>query len=179
MKDFIQRIKDWIIKKLGGYTAAAYNELQGYHEETKEDLHTLSKEYKQLYEAHGKLNNLHIMLAEEYGECREILVGLETLKSKLETFHATTKVLKLDRTEKQIRKEIEAKKAQATTSLVSDLFMRDRFVIVNVEDKGKYIEVTATVTALEGGAIDAETQLSENAGGEGGTQEGVESPKDD
>ena len=176
----LKRIKDWIIKKLGGYTAVAYDELQGYHEETKEDLSTLTREYNQLYEAHGKLSRLHVRLAEEYKECRDILAGLQILKTKIETFRAEAAAPKMMRSEKELKREIENKKQKAVMSLYNDILSQGRFIVVDVKDKGNKYEVTATVSVLEGGVINAQdTQLSEDAGTAGGTQKSDESSQDD
>ena len=151
-----QRIKNWIIKKLGGWTEKQYR--------------MLAEQYRtQAIMCDNASTKNHVLartnedLVKKLQDCRDTLAGLEILKTKIDTFRATAKVLKLDRTEKQIRKEIEVKKAQATTSLISDLFMRDRFVVINVQDKGNHYEVTATVSVLEGGVINEETQLIRGA----------------
>ena len=175
-----QRIKDWFIKKLGGYTAASYKELQGYHSEAKEDLHTLSKEYATLSRAHRKLQELHIKLVEEYKDCRDILAGLEILKKKIETFRAEGAIPRIGRSEKQLKQRIEEKKNQLLLSLFNDVLAQGRFIVVDVNETPNKVELSATVSVLEGGVINVEdAQLPENAGAAGGTQEGDESQKDD
>ena len=167
-----QRIKDWIINKLGGHSHEDYMEM---HSGYKRVVELLDKERKK----NEGLSRGADVLKEALHDARATLAGLEILKGKIETFRAEAAVPKMMLSEKELKREIENKKQKAVMSLYSDILSQGRFIVVDVKDKGNKYEITATVSVLEGGVINEGTQLSENAGGAGDSQEGGEAPQND
>ena len=168
-----ERIKNWIIKKLGGWTEEQYRMLTDQYRTMAILCDNFSKE-------NHVLANTNEALSKELQDCHDTLAGLEILKTKIETFRAEAAVPKMMRSEKELKREVENKTQKALMSLYNDLLSQGRFIIVDVKDKGNKYEITATVSVLEGGVINVEdAQLPENAGAAGGTQEGDESSKDD
>ena len=167
-----ERIKNWIIKKLGGWTEEQYR--------------MLTDQYRTeaiLCDDFSKKNNVlsvdNELLSKELQDCRDTLAGLEILKTKIETFRAETTVPKMLRSEKELKREIDAKTQKVLMSLYNDLVSQGRFIVVDMKDKGNKFEVSATVSVLEGGVINEETQLSQDTGGTGDSRESGETPQND
>lgn len=168
-----QRFKNWIIKHLGGWTDGEYKERQ-------EDLKSAMNEYCQLYDAHSKLHSLHAKLAEEYKDCRDTLVGLEILKTKIETFQAKGAFPYSGRSGKQLQYRIAEKKTAVVNKLISDILQQNRFFVIEVNEESNVVEVSATISVLEGGVISGkEAQLPQDGEGAGGPRESGETPQDD
>ncbi len=167
-----QRAKDKIIKKLGGWTDREFTKLY-------EDLRITSD---QLDDEQGKNVNLSGViesLRSQLKDARDTLSGLQILKAKIETFRAEGTIPRIGRNEKQLKQRVEEKKNQLLLSLFNDILAQGRFVVIGVNEKPNKVELSATVSILEGGVINEETKLSQNAGGTGNSRKGGEAPQND
>ena len=168
----MSEFKDRVIKKLGGHTHEDYMEMYGGYKRIVELLDMERNKNEGLSRGADVLKTM-------LQDARGTIAGLEILKTKIETFRAEATVPKMLRSEKELKREIENKKQKALLGLYNDLLSQERFIIVNVNDKGNKYEITATVSVLEGGVINEETQLSQNAGGTGDSREGGQTPQND
>lgn len=167
-----QRAKDKIIKKLGGWTDREFTNLY-------ENLRITSD---QLDDEQGKNVNLSGViesLRSQLKDARDTLAGLQILKAKIETFRAEGTIPRCGRNEKQLKQRVEEKKNQLLLSLFNDILAQGRFVVIGVNEKPNKVELSAAVSILEGGVINAETKLPDDPGREGDAQEGNEDPQDD
>ena len=156
-----QRIKDWIIKKLGGATGDEYQ-----------------KTFDKLVSAETRADNLAYVnkcMRFELVSARDTIAGFEILKTKIETFRAEGSVPRAGRSVKQLQQRVDEKKVQVVSSLVNDLLDQKRFIVIDVDEKSNKVEVKATISVLEGGVINGEeAQLSKDQRGTGESRESGE-----
>lgn len=168
----MSKFKDRMIKKFGGYTQSEHRELW---EEYITELKAKDDANNRNSELCGVIGNLTAQLR----DARATLAGLQILKTKIETFRAEATFPKMLRSEKELKREIENKKQKVLINLFNDLISQGRSIVVDVNDKGNKYEITATMSVLEGGVINEETQLSQDAGGTGDSRESGETPQND
>lgn len=183
----LQKIKDWIIKKLGGWTDGEYIVIRNYltdkiriSNNLADDLAQNKMALEELSKSHSALSSLHVRLAEEYEDCRDTLAGLEILKTKIETFQAKGAFPYSGRSGKQLQYRIAEKKTAVVNKLISDILQQNRFFVIEVNEESNKVEVSATISVLEGGVISGkEAQLPQVGAGAGDSRKSGETPQDD
>ena len=166
------KTKDRIIKKLGGYTRKEHQELWiEYMAEFKRKNAEIEK--------NSALASINSDLRSELQDARATLAGLQILKAKIKTIRTKTTIPRMLRSEKELKRETTEKTAKAVTKLLNEVYAAGEFVVVDMNDNGNKIEITATLSVLEGGVIDEKTQLPQDAGRTGDSRESGEAPQND
>ena len=181
------RFKNWLIKKLGGWTDAEHAVMSNDLKSESKKSNALAYELDQTKQAlahvsksHSALSSFHARLAEEYEECRDTLVGLEILKTKIETFQAKGAFPYSGRSGKQLQYRIAEKKTAVVNKLISDILQQNRFFVIEVNEESNKVEVSATISVLEGGVISGkEAQLPQDGAGAGDSRKSGETPQND
>lgn len=166
----LQKIKEWIIRKLGGYTAEEFGGMVRDY---------LSK-IESINDKLSYANSNYSLLCKQYLEQQETLEGLEILKTKIETFQAKGAFPYSGRSGKQLQYRIAEKKTAVVNKLVSDILQQNRVFVIEVNEESNMVEVSATISVLEGGVIGGkEAQLSQDGAGAGGSRKSGETPQND
>lgn len=165
-----QRFKNWLIIKLGGYTPEEFGSM------IRDYLRQINQRDNQLsYER----DNYSILLKQCLNQ-QETLEGLEILKTKIETFQAKGAFPYSGRSGKQLQYRIAEKKTAVVNKLISDILQQNRFFVIEVNEESNVVEVSATISVLEGGVIGGkEAQLSQDGAGAGGSRKSGETPQND
>ena len=166
----LQKIKEWIIRKLGGYTAVEFG--------------SMVRDYLIKIESiNDKLSNAnsdYSLLVRQYLDQKETLEGLKILNTKIETFQANGAFPYSGRSGKQLQYRIAEKKTAVVNKLISDILQQNRFFVIEVNEESNVVEVSATISVLEGGVISGkEAQLPQDGAGAGDPRESGETPQDD
>lgn len=168
-----QRFKNWLIKKLGGWTEEERSYIKSLY--TKELQARTVVENRFAHQVRVS-NDLHDKLV----DAKETLVGLEILKTKIETFQAKGAFPYSGRSGKQLQYRIAEKKTAVVNKLVSDILQQNRFFVIEVNEESNVVEVSATISVLEGGVISGkEAQLPQDGAGAGDSRKSGETPQDD
>ena len=166
----LQKIKKWIIRKLGGYTAEEFGGMVRDY---------LSK-IESINDKLSYANSNYSLLCKQYLEQQETLEGLEILKTKIETFQAKGAFPYSGRSGKQLQYRITEKKTAVVNKLVSDILQQNRFFVIEVNEESNKVEVSATISVLEGGVISGkEAQLPQDGAGAGDSRKSGETPQND
>lgn len=165
-----QKIKEWIIRKLGGYTAEEFGGMVRDY---------LSK-IESIIDKLSYANSNYSLLCKQYLEQQETLEGLKILEAKIETFQAKGAFPYVGRSGIQLQRRIAEKKTAVVNKLVSDILQQNRFFVIEINEESNKIDVTATISVLEGGVIGGkEAQLPQDGEGAGDPRESGETPQDD
>lgn len=165
-----QRFKNWIICKLGGYTPEEFGGM------VRDYLIKIESINDKLSYA----NSNYSLLCNQYLEQQETLEGLNILKTKIETFQAKGAFPHSGRSRNQLRHRIAEKKTAVVNKLVSDILQQERFFVIEVNEASNKVEVSATISVLEGGVIGGkEAQLPQDGEGAGDPRKSGETPQDD
>ena len=166
----LQKIKEWIIRKLGGYTAEEFGGMVRDY---------LSK-IESINDKLSYANSNYSLLCKQYLDQQETLEGLEILKTKIETFQAKGAFPYSGRSGKQLQYRIAEKKTAVVNKLVSDILQQNRFFVIEVNEESNKVEVSATISVLEGGVISGkEAQLPQDGAGAGDSRKSGETPQND